>query len=1231
MHLRNIVTVVVAVLPAVVAIGGIATWTNSTGNTPDTAYLWSTPENWENGVVGGEGDVATIQPSAKVFITNDVSTAPGTLRGGQNAYILNGMMVRQTASSRAEIFGEAFLFGDIYVDITDVNNGNTRMCYIDGSSVNFCGRVHHNGDENSRIALSGGSVNFRCNQYANSSSELRTDDLDDLNYLWIGNGLVMITAPEGADAANSVWRLTEGSPFAYRVSGTAHTLVVGTTVTADGYLAGSTYLKHMFDDATIELSAPAMQSGDVNLSFAAFTPIFTPTFKNRFGFQGLTAHLIVIKKRQQDTARVTIKELCGEYGETMAQIGSTSADIPGTFVIDEFTGTWKNGYLCLNNVDIELDKNASADANLPFIINSSSCTARLTVTNNLSSSIAVFKQFNGTLVKGGTGSLAIGFNDATNTTGHITVEGGTFTINKNNAAGDGELMFGNLTLSDGVTLVVPTTGIRVAKLATSGNVTISGGKVTVVCGTDRSGINFAGITLANGAKLEFVVEGDQEDGALLFGNAEPQVVGHPAFWVDASKPETLVYTTENDVNYVTRWNDCRAGEPMFCTNIVLRPTYKNGSDMKNKYVRIANVPNVTDYRDTQQLVWSEPIRGIKAVFLVQDPSEGGGMLLGRCEWRLPDSLYNSWGGPFFRESSVDLNNPIVEDSSYTIDTVRYGRFYLNGRSVPVGTCYLGAYMQLIEFHANTNYPASSGVVDCDAFGGCYHNGVSLGIKNGGMRIAEYIIYTNSLSHAERVQVAQYLSRKWLGKNNIYYLPADQSNTGDPAGIASLGGVINVPDGKTTAISAVTSGSITKSGAGTLYVNGLDGASLDVEDGSVTLAATTRQRYVPTDAWIHVDATEEDKISIDGNGNFQWNDVNGSLASYRNFNGANPTVELDCINGLPAVDLGPLKAWGYGTADSKSTSLVYYTPEGQISPGYSDASLPNMSAPYIYTAFLVYNSSAGGGTVLGGGDNGYPSKGLPHQHSKGDDSPIIDEPDFVANDYHGLPGISNAVANGTAIFRRNGVDVDPFTTPFLKGNERVTFKYSTGRKTTHLCWYGYGQTYGGLKYGEVALFDRVLTTTEINGTEAYLAKKWFGIDTPGYGSAADAVTVADGASLTVLGPDFSAASLGGSGSVTGDVTLEPNGGLVAEVKPDGTIGCLTVDGAVKLSGGGTVSLVGQTGNIVPGVYPILRAGRLTVGGGSWTLPGNSRYAFTLSFADNVAYLKIDVHGMRLIFR
>jgi hypothetical protein len=107
--------------------------------------------------------------------------------------------------------------------------------------------------------------------------------------------------------------------------------------------------------------------------------------------------------------------------------------------------------------------------------------------------------------------------------------------------------------------------------------------------------------------------------------------------------------------------------------------------------------------------------------------------------------------------------------------VIHGKCYLNGVDVSDSPFYNGKVMQLIEHHVNTNYMSGSSIrnLAADAFGAGYEN-VSddnynyIRRNNGGMRIAECIVFTNTLSYAERVKIGTYLMNKWLGKKMGYH-------------------------------------------------------------------------------------------------------------------------------------------------------------------------------------------------------------------------------------------------------------------------------------------------------------------------------------------------------------------------------------------------------------------------------------------------------------------------------
>ena len=228
-------------------------------------------------------------------------------------------------------------------------------------------------------------------------------------------------------------------------------------------------------------------------------------------------------------------------------------------------------------------------------------------------------------------------------------------------------------------------------------------------------------------------------------------------------------------------------------------------------------------------------------------------------------------------------------------------------------------------------------------------------------------------------------------------------------------------------------------------------------------------------------------------------------------------------------------------------------------------------------------------------------------------------------------MSNAVANASAIFRRNGEIIDPFTVPFLLGPERFSFRYPVGRIVMHFGAYGQSSQFaGGVKLGEIILFDRALSDQEMDCVENYLAKKWFGIDVPGYVSAAGSVAVDPGAVLTVLGDGFSAGELSGGGVVNGDVSLVPGGVIAAEFDGEGAVRTLTVNGTLTV-GGGTVTVPAGAGSVEPGEYVVVSAAKIVKGEGQWTLPVHPRRNYSLRFSETEARLFVRRNGMFLICR
>ena len=1222
-----------------------ATWINNVANTPDTAYDWNTPSNWQNDYIGGTkpSDYVTIAPTAKVYIKVPdggvlINRLLGADAGNKAVLIGDGTICLRstTEGGQPQLNTLAYLFCDF-----EVPSGESSMPHI--YRANFCGNVR-NGFSSYMVGASS-SVNFHFDMYANAAGESRSGDLVNINQFGIGSTPLTFYAPVGADAVSGTWQLKSGSPYARRVSSTAHALAVGTTVTTtSGYLPGGTFLKRVFDNANIELSEPAEADGEVTLNFAAFTPNFSTAFPARFTQHGSSMTIKVSKTRPQDVARVEI----GDYFVRSAAknctivIGYDDAQEVGTLVFKSVSGTGTFKYFDVRNAHIELagaDDTGVTEFSSDLVWTMSlRQTGRVTVPDDITGIVNVLTNFNGTLVKDGGGLFKVGLGDASSA-GTLSAKDGTLQVMRNATVPQNAALFVNsICVSAGATLVMPEGGLTVNTLELEPGATISGNAELVVL--DPSNLKkgaMGGVSFVGGARIRFATGDDEEQ--MQFSVPEARVVGHPAFWVDASKPESIV---TNSTGGVLRWNDWRDGEPMFCTNVASAyPTYVVTE--QQPYVKIARISTATTIEATQMLVWSVPISGIKAVFLVQDPTDGGGEILGRTSARCPKSLYGSQGGPYYR-SAGSYVNPLVS-SAYATPCVINGRFYIDGMEVNgTTTGFRGKYsMQLVEHHVNTNYDAHAYApiqhdLVCDAFGTGYEQPSSDLAYKFGMRVAEYIIYTNSLTYAERLQTAQYLMKKWC-KRNVFYTVAD---TNEMAAVSGADTIFDVADGKAQALNRVTSGSICKNGEGLLYVDGLFADALDVREGEVRVASGARETEVPGDAWLHMDADDDstitrasgtDKLSI-------WSDVTGSGRTLRPTRSASSNViyvEEDAINGRTAIDLGEFAARSSNVSDG----LIMYREDGSLNTTDVNGGLEvAYTPPVVQTMFFVYDSSAGGGPLFGGCGSDWPGKGLPHHYDAGgNDTPIFYANNYFTNNKYDISTMSNELANGHAVFRRNGEQFNPFERKFLKGVERVTFQYNTGYRQgrrgdtfgTYGNGYSAGDYCGGLKYGEIILYPRMLSADEVARVEAYLARKWSGIETPGYGAArADTLSVASGATLKVLGLPFETETLSGNGTIDGDVKMTSGGALVVDVAADGTVGAgLVVTGDADFSAAGEISIAGSSDRLSAGKHLLLSADSVTPAS-SWTVTGGrTGLVYVVTVEDNAIYLAVQKPGLSII--
>lgn len=1184
------------------------TWANSTGNnTPMTAFDWTDADNWQNQTPPAKYDRADFPnfsgQNASYYVRMPDDVTLGYLSSGGRAICIGEKFTLSSVAlgTTPRIEGPVWLYADLYPkesagDSTSWLSGNIMVA---GRIISPFGYV----------VPAGSTTALRMDKYATHGEPLRTDDLQipDEYALFPGNASFSAYVA-GGSSLTAAWKQEAGSPFVDLVSGTSTNIAVGAAVTGQGIPEGTFVRRRFPNDSSIELSAPATETIASNiLTIDEFHPDARIRIK-RFLRQGTDGSNVKLYRwREQDRLSLEADDF---------NSNSKAFWIHG--LTDDEAKSWKSGTLVLHDIGagsgvpiadrlrnchlllaggVADPTTTTFPASRPMGFESAASTARLTVTNGITGVVTVFTNFTGTLVKDGAGTLRLGIADAANA-GTISIEAGRLELSSLATAGTSGLTFKGLTMAAGAELLLPPEGMTVASASLVDGAVVRGPGVLTIKGPKT-----ANVTALEGALIVY----SYSDADNYVVNPVAQVAGHPAFWVDASKPETMEYVEEGDAYYVTRWNDCRAGEPMFCTNVVKRPRLYAGEAMKDKYVHIRHEDTVW-YTNTQGLVWSQPIDHIRAVFMVHDPSEGGGEILGRTS-RLPNSYYGTQGGPYYRTNG-DWHRQIVHPD-FATPSVKFGRFFLNGEEV-VGyqKGYLSAGIQLTEHHINTNYVANAGHPElcCDAFGtGGYLDGHQYNNANGYQRLSEVLVYTNSLTHAERVQTALYLSRKWLGKD-IVYTDVDVSGQMGSVGLGA-GESIRVEERATVGVDVLADGSsFVKEGDGRMVVNAVNAGDVVVKGGELVLKSLSTNNAAATGgAWVHVDAAAAETVTADADGKVsKWTSVAGDGQYYAPLSGTGKLV-ANSLNGLPMIDCGTRDGDGKAAYILKQADGTGYT--------HSNADNYITGVPFYKTVFAVYGSKGGGNSILGNYGNGYPWQGLAFRYVSSFPQP---QPMFTANTHESQSATTGAwsydafqeahrqvISNGVA--RLNGADFDPFETSFSGKYDLLTLRIDNNvRKSDTLCTYGQGANQvGGLEYGEVLIYDRQLTDVELLRTEAYLRKKWFNAESPTARTPYCAsLSVADGARVNVAdwlagqgdarygdgNGDIVVGALGGDGEIAAScVKLAENGRLKMAVgEPIG----LTVTGALELPTNAVVEITGNLMDLECGLYPLLSCASVT---------------------------------------
>jgi len=387
-----------------------------------------------------------------------------------------------------------------------------------------------------------------------------------------------------------------------------------------------------------------------------------------------------------------------------------------------------------------------------------------------------------------------------------------------------------------------------------------------------------------------------------------------------------------------------------------------------------------------------------------------------------------------------------------------GQVHLNGKRVDQMAAYVPEEEPfLISFTCTDGQAARAACMATDRY-----PRTDVKFRTGGQRIAEVVVYNRHLSGIERQKVEGYLLRKWFATVPAGFVSTDDSQTFDGVMTGAGTAVIKVADSQDAVLGAADgAGALEKTGAGTLAVGSLAGltAPLTVKEGALRIA----QRVLPDPYTLpgsiafHVDASDGASIHLDVDG-VSITNISDAAGGARYATPANagvpPRLLPAALNGRAVIS--------FREADSGCAALWDQKITG------------------IRTVFWVLGSQEGGGLPLGTKEN---ADGLFFKRSPiGSAVNPIWATDSSAR--YGVTRLHGAVVNGLSAGFNGGyqlmslvTDRDCTASAFatLKNNELV----------------------GGQRLAEVIIYNRLLPDQERRDVEAYLARKWFGAPASGY--------------------------------------------------------------------------------------------------------------------------------------
>ena len=427
--------------------------------------------------------------------------------------------------------------------------------------------------------------------------------------------------------------------------------------------------------------------------------------------------------------------------------------------------------------------------------------------------------------------------------------------------------------------------------------------------------------------------------------------------------------------------------------------------------------------------------------------------------------------------------------------------------------------------------------------------------------------------------------------------------------------VDVPSGTTVTYSTLSGGAytLTKTGGGTLVFETLANASAKVVVSAGTLDVRTVVPAKPailSSAYLHLDATDLSTMTYTESDGVtyvsQWRDVNeGAVTLNTGYSSNKPFLAQSFRNGRSVMDLGAIR----------------FRPKGMDEDvGYGAYFLFNSTCSNVMReAFLVVGDTEDA-------KRSHVDYGKPDGYAYARCAPLLGTMDignvapFVRGSIEGYKGKSNSTliynpstpGASECAWTLNGTDVADETAEILPDGlnlVEIRVNADSGIKFNSLGTERRNY-YGGLRYGELVIFDAPLTAADRAEMRAYLSARWLPVELAG-------VELGEGTSL----------------ALANDVTLR-----VGSFKASGTAS-VTGGGALKIvnvdrSGDGSLTFAQSAQTIRPdasGILPGLsfpsggsvdtigvaaRAGCLSVSGGTFVKKGDGSLT-VMDIADGAA--------------